>query len=511
MNSKLLLAKGITLLYRESQLPMPHENSSMLIREMLTAIKLPEVAIGLDHDRDILEALRNTAIAMCDAPPDHVYEAAEVLQRIKVNTGEDVDLYEAFRTGIEAEMTEAALKKNCLNIKRTLTNHFKEAKVQEIIGKAAYTIKFQREKVTDMKKFVAQISSELEPYMVDALVKDPAVVSEVNMDDLDDVENIFSSVQDQVSGGSILRTGSQGINRMLDGGFRRGEQWVFGALQHNYKTGFSLTVFKQVALYNVPLLTDPKKKPMLLRISFEDSLELNFQFLYSTLKENETGSPTQLEGVSAKEMARYVQKALGVNGWHTHFMYVNPSLWTYRDICNKIIELESDGYEIHLCMLDYLLKVPTTGCDQGPHGHDIRNMYERLRNFMSSRGICMITPHQLSTDAKMKRREGSLDLVKQLVGGGYYAGSKQIDQVVDGEIFFNIETVNGDAYLTCQRGKHRKIKQTPLEYQYCVLPFQKDGSILDDVGKADTTRKRPGGGPVGSGEETPFWDFEEQR
>jgi hypothetical protein len=328
------------------------------------------------------------------------------------------------------------------------------------------------------------------------------------MADLDDVEEVFGEIQEQLSGTTVLRTGFQGLNRMLDGGFRRGEEWVIGALQHNYKTGFSLTIFKQIALYNTPILTDPQKKPLLLRISFEDSLLLNFQFLYASLKENETGQPAVTKGVSKKEMAQYVSERLSVNGYHTEFLYVNPSAWTYKDICNKVLELEAEGYEIHLCMLDYLLKVPTTGCDVGPAGHDVRNMYERLRNFMCSRGICLITPHQLSTDAKMMKREGKLDFVKGLVGGGYYAGSKQIDQVVDGEIFIHIEAVNGVSYLTIQRGKHRKIEQTPLEHLYLVLPFVKNGGIRDDVGKADTSRLRPGGGAVGSGEEIPFWESE---
>lgn len=507
MNNKLLLVKGITLLYRESQLPMPHDNSAALIREMITAIKLPEVSLGVDHERDILDGLRNTAIEMCDAPIDHVHETVELMQRVKVNTGEDTELYEAFRTGIEIEMSDAMLKRNCLSMKRTLANHFKEAKVAEIISKAAYMMKFQKEKVVDMKKFVSEFASQLEPYMVDTATKDPAVISSVMVSDVAGVANIFSSVQDQLSGGSILQTGYQGINRLLDGGFRRGEQWVFGALQHNYKTGFSLTLFKQIALYNKPQPTDPTKKPCLLRISFEDSLDLNFQFLYSSLRENETGEPADLTGLTPDYLANYVKEALGVNGWEIAMLGINPSLWTYRDICNKILELESEGYEIHLCMLDYLLKVPTTGCDQGPAGHDIRNMYERLRNFMSARQICMITPHQLSTDAKMMIREGKMDFVKQLVGRGYYAGSKQIDQVVDGEIFFHIESVNGEAYLTVQRGKHRKIKQTPLEHLFCVLPFKKNGGIMDDINGPDTTRKKVGGGPIGSGEENPFWDF----
>jgi hypothetical protein len=191
-------------------------------------------------------------------------------------------------------------------------------------------------------------------------------------------------------------------------------------------------------------------------------------------------------------------------------MYINPSLWTYRDICNKIIELESEGYEVHMVMMDYLIKIPTTGCDQGVAGTDILNLYERINNFMGARNIAFITPHQLSTDAKMMIRDGRTDFVKELVGRGYYMKSKQIDQVVDLEIFIHIEKVNGKSYLTIQRGKHRIIEQTPDEFHYCVLPFQDAKlfacGILDDINGPDSTATKVGGGPIGSADQIPFWE-----
>jgi hypothetical protein len=59
---------------------------------------------------------------------------------------------------------------------------------------------------------------------------------------------------------------------MIQGGFRPGETAVIGALQHKYKTGFTLSIFAQIALFNEPKTEDKTKKPLLLRISFEDEL-----------------------------------------------------------------------------------------------------------------------------------------------------------------------------------------------------------------------------------------------
>jgi len=508
MNNRLLLVKSITLLYRESHLPQPHDNSAELVREILSSVKTAEVNLGLDREAELLNALKETAIFMCDSPLDVQHDKNELDQRLRVITADFPEVFEAFERSLSSEMDDAQLKRHCLGVRRTLRNHLNESKIGEFLGKASYKWKFERENITDTKKFVAEVMSSLEPYQVDTDTKDPAVISSVLMSDLQQVKGIYEQIADQAEGKGILRTGFQGLNRMLDGGFRPGEEWVMGALQHNYKTGLSLTIFRQLATYNEPVLRNPTKRPLMLRISFEDSLLMNFQGLYSQLWQNEHGEIPNLMGLSIEHLSEYSQRKMSVSGYETHFMHVNPSMWSYRDLCNEVLKFEAEGYEIHVCMVDYLLKLPTTGCDQGPHGHDIRNMYERVKNFMSSRGIIFITPHQLSTDAKMMKRTGQTELVKQMVGGGFYAGSKQIDQVVDGELFQHIEHVNNEAFLTIQRGKHRKIAQTPIEHQYIVLPFTKGGCILDDINGPDSTRKKVGGGPIGSKDETPFWEFE---
>ena len=93
-------------------------------------------------------------------------------------------------------------------------------------------------------------------------------------------------------------------------------------------------------------------------------------------------------------------------------------------------------------------------------------------------------------------------------GGGYYAGSKQIDQVVDGELFIHIEKFNREAYLTVQLGKLRRIEQVADEDKYVCYKFLKNGVILDDVGKSNSGYRKLGMAPIDSGgEEKPYYDF----
>ena len=153
--------------------------------------------------------------------------------------------------------------------------------------------------------------------------------------------------------------------------------------------------------------------------------------------------------------------------------------------------------------------IPTTGCTTGPAGTDIRDLFRRIRNFCASRSIAVISPHQLSSEAKQLIRDGHQDFVKQVAEKGYWDGSKRLDQEVDREIYINIERFNSQAYLTVQRGKDRLSTVIPETDKYIVYDFTDFGPILDDINGPPSHRKKVGGGVVGSGEETPFFAFDD--
>lgn len=519
MDTRLLLVNSITLLYRESQQIGHTNNAAEDVLRVVEEVKAPEVSMGRDiRDRstELLLALRETAYYMAIQPCDHVYEPNELMQRLKLNCGEDDITYEALQGGIMPELSENALKRTCINLRNQIRNYFRSKDVEKIISDAFSRVKFNKAKINSMPTFVMELAEKLAPYTTNTLEKDPAVVDEVDFDNPDQVANIFQAVKEGEEGGTILSLGIQGFNRMLDGGYRRGEAVISpAALAHNFKTGGNLTEFRQIAVYNTPILRDPTKKPLLLRISFEDSLKENFQFLYEQFycnehKHDEIKALPDLANLSKEELAQYIMPRMQANGFKVKMMRVNPSNWTYLDVQNKILALEADGYEVIALFLDYLAMLPTTGCIMTTAGSDIRDMFRRIRNFCSQRHILFVTPHQLSSDAKKLVREGTANLVKQLPGKGMYDGSQRLDQEVDLEVFQHIEFVNGKPYLTRQRGKHRKTRQTPMIDRYCAWPMQEIGNLLDDVDGPDTGLRKPGAGPIGGPRENPVWSYDEQ-
>lgn len=505
---KLLLITGIALLFRESLIVDRSENSKELAKRVVQEIVPPTTIVGRSIESEILFGLRSVLSEMVENDFSHEYSLDATLMSVRAHCSGDMNFYDNIEKMLSRALDEKQNKLAVIDLQRKITHYFRNKDIKNLLLKASVDWD-HKDKIPNIKNWITELESQIGSFVMVNEEKDPAVNRIVDFSNAASVNEVYTSVVEMEDETSILKCGWQGINRMTDGGFRPGEQWIFCAMEHNWKTGLSMSIFRQIAQYNKPkAIRDPSKTPALVRISFEDSAESNMQFLFKSIYENETGMFAEESGFTPEQMSEYVLKYTNEWGWAIFFFDVDPSQWTYKSICNEILRLEARGYEVRLCMLDYLLKVPTTGCTQGPSGVDIRNMYERLKAFLAARKITMITPHQLSSDTKTKVRESTHNFVKDMVGAGYYAGTKQLGQVIDAELFLNIEIDNkGEAYLTIQRGKHRKIKQTPIEHLYAVLKFIKKGIIPDDIGKPDTTRLKVGGDTLSQMSDSSFAEF----
>lgn len=513
MDPKLLLVKIITLLFKESRLNDTTSQSATMVKSVLNHLKFPETGLDVDNSRESMQALRATALWMCETPPDHKYDRAALLQRIRVNVGDDEGLYYAFQHGIDDEGDESVLKHQILDARQELKDFLGRTELVNLIKKYSQQVLFRPEEV-NWRMLPRDMVSELEPFTTTMEgQKLEGMVEEIDMSNLSHVEDLLKRGKAETASEGTLKLGWQGWNRSTGehNGFRRGEFITVGALQHNYKSGCTLNIFKQVALYNVPFMRNPDKKPCLLHISVENELHQNVLWLYASLMENETGKECDLSNVDIQEATRYVHEKLSATGYSIKMCRMNPTDMTYHTFFDMINKLEADGYEVHMVVFDYLNMISKKGCAQGATGQDTRDLFRRVRNFTSEKGITFVTPAQLSTAAKALVRQGVEDFVKEIEGKGYYDSCGTIDQEVDLEYFIHIVKVNGVSYLTVQRGKHRKVKPTPEKYRYFVLPFSDVGGVRDDINGPDTARKHAGGGVVGSADERPWWDTSQQQ
>lgn len=513
MDIKLLLVQGIALLYRESQLPNLSDNSSEMVRYLIEHSGLSDnSATSINGDKNVLMNLKNTLLEMSKNPIGFEYEKDVLMHRLEMNCNNDDSLFMFISKLILPVMDEKECKRTVISLRNTIENFFREQKISEILNKYSYSMKFQRDKVSSINDFITTLISELEPLQNAKTDSDPAIINYIRVGDREGVSKVNAEIRDQNSDDGILRTGFNDINAMTQGGIRRGETVFIYGLQHKFKTGFTLSLFRQICKFNTPYMKDPTKKPAMVRISFEDQMSNNLQTLYGFSiynKEKRVVTKEEASNLSDEELHNVIKTELEGTGYTVFMAQVDPTQWTYRDVVNTVLKLEADGYEIHGLMVDYLLKLPTTGCIQsGPIGSDKRDMVRRMRNFCGAKKIAFISPHQISTEAKNLLRQGisEQDFVKVIEGKGYLDGCKALDQEVDLELYIHLFKHKGKSFFSVQRGKHRVPTIIDEELKYVLYQFPENGApIPDDYGcESIGMRKLPVGNTGGSKDEFDF-------
>ncbi|MFO6295641.1 DnaB family ATPase, partial [Pseudomonas aeruginosa] len=61
---------------------------------------------------------------------------------------------------------------------------------------------------------------------------------------------------------------------------KRGEFIIGGGLQHQYKSGVSMSLFCHVCLFNKPYMRDINKKPLVMIITIGNEVTCNLIFIY---------------------------------------------------------------------------------------------------------------------------------------------------------------------------------------------------------------------------------------
>lgn len=497
LDNKTLLAKCVTLLFRESLLGGETNASFEVVKTVVDEIKVEDANLGNNLDKNILLGLKSTILDMIQN--FHEIEPSTLLEQLRLNTENDRNLYTALKDALTIDLNEGSLRKSIVVLRRQLDTHFREKKIADMFRKMSAQINFKREEIKDLSQAVQEFWAQLEPLTMKQQSRDPAIVSMINLGkDNEDTYKEYRKVTEVSSDSRVYKTLWHGFNEMTQGGLRV-QATMHHALPHRYKSSFNMTLFSQVLRANRPFTKDPKKIPCMVRISFEDEMDNMVKFMFLQMKYSETREYVNIKDYEPEFILKYVMDAFRANGWEVFLMRVDPTKWTYLDVFNFIIQLESDGYAVEGLWIDYLAMLPTTGCVQGAQGEALRDMLRRFRNFCIPKGILFVTPHQMSTEAKVLLRGQTTDanFVKDVAERGYAAGSKQLDHELDLEIYQHIAKVGKKAYLTVQRGKHRlptiigdDQKFFALEFTHSHMPIPDDrdtDKILRRIGKSSDT------------------------
>lgn len=452
-DEKVLLAKCLSLLIFEQDLQM-QDRSVDMVRTVLETVVAPESGLSLGGGKEVVMSLKKTILDLCTNTEE--IELDELLQRVRINTDMDERYYDSIEKHLKEERTDSVKKRLVINIRRFLTDYFKEQKIKEIVRNTNTTLSFRRETVKDLNQYIQDQIALLETLAISSKAKDPAVLGSVDFNQKEQILEVTSTISDQDQKRRIYKTGCVGFDRMTQGGFRVGSSMHF-ALQHQYKSGWHRDSFWGVILHNKPYSAGSGKKPLALYLSFEDKTDEAVEHMYKFLRYSKTRQAFDIRTVDKEEMADFIIKEAQATGWNVVFKHIDPTQWTYRSVCNLINEYEADGYCVELCWLDYMMLLPRTGCTVGAQGEDMRDLLRRLRNFYLFKQVVGSSPHQLGPKAKELIRGGVPEHLfpKEVANKGYAAGSTQLDQELDLEYYIHTAKHKGRKFLVFMRGKHR--------------------------------------------------------
>lgn len=486
MDNKLALTTVVTLAYRESLLPEEDSVSVELIRELLDLIKVSDVNIGAGTEVDTITGVKNTVLDMCKMDEFTKYEKNDLLVRLRVNTNNDEKWYHALEKSLNANLEGLALLKSVATLRKKVKKFITQEKIGRLLRETSNEWIFKQDKIESQEVFLSSFQEKLEKLTDTTTEKDSAVMDEIDFRSPETIEAVTTKIHEINTGVRIWKTGHQGLNDMFQGGFREGETVVVGALPHMDKTGTTLSLFKQLAIYNEPRVRKEGKRPTLVRLTFEDPMTSNIQYLYQNIVFNDTGEQVDPKKADPIEMARIVREKLTSRGFDIRMAYVDPSNWSFRSLFNFITKMEVEGADVQVLMVDYLSMIPTTGCRQGPTGSDLQDLFKRVRNFCRSRGILFITPHQLSTQARelTKGQVSDETFLPTISNKGFWQDCKGLDREFDASFLVHIIRKDNDvAYKAYCWDKHRLPTIVESSKKYFFMQFPGAMPIPDDLGQ----------------------------
>lgn len=515
MDTRLILIRAIILLYREGQLGLKSDGSGELVKRVFSSLRAPTARMESDFGKDVITYLRTTVQWMLNAPLGSEFDRNDILERIRVGTNGHEYLYEVVEEGTRDEHDEPdreAIENQCVGIRREFNNFLLQQNVRRVVNEAHSKIAYHSESV-DWNSYVQELREALEPF--ESIREDdedhPAMVAGFKFSEVSKMVDVLNRGKEQVAEGGSIRYGWKGLNRMFGSsyGSRRGEFIITPALQHNFKSGLNMMTMIHHAKYNEPhtLFHDQNLTPTLVRISFENDAELDILTIYKFLYEADHEVKVDIRDTDPTAAAEYIDDRMSKNGWEIILYRFDPSDFGYNDLFQLLTKLRTNNHEIFGLWIDYPGLMSKKNCVTGPAGVEFRDLIRRIRNYTTRHAITVWAPWQLSTEAKMKIREGTSDFLAEIVGKGYYDSCRTIDQEVDMEIYIHIYKLSEDvSWLGFRRGKHRKFDITPPADMAFYIPFQEIGTLKEDVNlPEDTSRRKLARGVMDVSDEI-LWD-----
>lgn len=220
-----------------------------------------------------------------------------------------------------------------------------------------------------------------------------------NLTDANHFKAIMSEAWDRLlSESQYWRTGMQGMNNMLGGGFENGRVYNFIGATGGFKSGLLLNLMKMIKLHNKGHEhKDPNKRPTILFLSQENNIWetiLRIFGIFGTTKNIKNFKPDEIMKILEKGGFCLVNDELDID---IEFRYYGNMDIGVNDIRGIVEELDNAGREVICVLQDYIerLRPPIMSADRRTQLNDCSN---QLHDLAIELDIPIITGSQFNRD-----------------------------------------------------------------------------------------------------------------
>lgn len=482
INDILTLIKVISCLYYES---VAEDDASHIYdecRTFISSIKIEgrgQIVIG--SEEAAIEALQYT----CDWLLDRVSQskpiiADELIRTLKINLQGDNHYIQTALESINPSIGPLDARAKVTAILSELRHSEEHKKLKRSIAKANRTLMFGEDHV-DLAAFATELRDQLESVGRSTDGMPTGFVGRVDFSEESSILEVLEKAAESISSEGLLKTGFKGMDRATGvGGIPRGYLVNFGGLTHNYKSGILIDLALNIPAYNDPWMWDADKKPLILRLSFENTPTQDLTVIYSKLYALKNRKKLAVGDMNLQEVAHELKDHFSSRGYEFCIETYDPNNFDVYDLFDVMERYQQAGYEIHAVSCDYLSQI--AGNTSGDRlDTKIQKTYEMVRNYCFPKGITFLTACQLSTQAQELARENNATLLRKIYNGGYYMDCKSLHTKLDLEFVMNIHThMDGVKYLMLHLGKNRAANDVSDKDKYVCYPFQGPRGIVPD-------------------------------
>lgn len=483
LNPNLILTKAIVGTFLNRQLNDPNNSLISVTKSLLEKVKMPKAIAGEGGEGEIAQALRFTYDWLTGVPLSTKVTQEEIKSRLLINCSFAEDYAEVISTLMDIDLEDKEkIEERISSIIAELKHDLNLAVIGSMVSDVHRKVNFSIEHF-DVGQTLEDLKGQIEDIQSQNASMHEGFGGKVDFSNIESIEKTIEDAKENLSHEGLLKTGLQGLNKMWGiGGLIRGGSYLHNARTHNYKSGILLDYCQWFCTLNTPRLIDKTKRPMILRVSFENKPSQDIPIMFRSLWEEEHQQKCDFAEVDIKTAAAYIKEKYEAKGYHFELVCFDPNNMDVWDLINVLKGYEAEGFEIAAVIVDYMELLTKKGSRTKRLDELIVYCYEVLRNYCFPRSITQVHAHQLNTATdEILRETGSAGFAKKTAGGGFTMNCKSLETKVDGSCNMHIHRIEDEAYLTFAWAKNRTSSDTPERAKSFAYKFERYGGITPDI------------------------------